>query len=100
MGMENERLRQLKLIQAANCKKTKPWNKSSGPRTAEGKQKATRNLPNQPNKTSKALRNLQKLQEALTKLRRREERSKKRQQSALGKLEKLAEKNHFQKSNG
>jgi hypothetical protein len=32
-----ERLRQLKAIQAANCRKTKPWQKSTGPKTPQGK---------------------------------------------------------------
>ena len=89
-----EALRQLKALQASNCKKTKPWLKSTGPRTAEGKRKAAKNLPNQQGRIGKVLRNLQKLDEAVSKLRRREERSKKKQLAVLRKLENLANKPH------
>jgi hypothetical protein len=72
-----ERLRELKSLQAANCRKTKPWLKATGPRTPEGKKKVARNLPNQSSKISRAMRNLPKLEEAIDQLRRREQRSKK-----------------------
>jgi len=90
MKTQIEGLRQLKSLQAANCRKTKPWLKSTGPRTIEGKRRATQNLPNQAGGTSKVLRNLEKLQVVLAKLQKREEKTKKRQQSAFVKLEKLA----------
>jgi hypothetical protein len=91
MGIENadsETLRQLKAIQAANCRRTKPW------------RKVTENLPNQGDKIGKAVRNLERLDETLAKVRRREERSRKKQITALQKLEKLLRKTQSQKSNG
>ncbi len=103
MGMENtdsEVIRQLKALQSNNCKKTKSWLKATEPRTAEGKKKVTKNLPNQQGRIGKVLQNLQKLDEAVSKLRRREERSKKKQLAVLHKLETLAKKAHAQKSNG
>ena len=103
MGIKHEdieQLRQLKLLQAANCRRTKPWVKSTGPKTLKGKRKVTQNLPNQGDKIGKAVRNLEKLDEALAKVRRREERSRKRQITALQKLEKLLRKTQSQKSNG
>jgi hypothetical protein len=101
MDIENEefeRLRQLKALQASNCRKVKPWRKATGPRSLAGKKKVTQNLPNQHGKIAKVLRNLEKLDEAVAKLRRREERAKKRQVTALQKLEPLKEA-HSQKSN-
>ena len=95
MGTEkedSEALRQLKILQASNCKKVKPWLKSTGPRTPQCKVKVAKNLPNHGDKISRAVRNLEKLDEALGKLRRREERSQKRQLTAFQKLEKLAKK--------
>jgi hypothetical protein len=87
-------LRQLKALQASNCKKTKPWLKATGPRTAEGKKKVTKNLPSQQGRIGKVLQNLQKLDEAVSKLRTREERSKKKQLTVLQKLKNLAKKAH------
>jgi hypothetical protein len=89
-----EALRQLKGLRANNCKRTKPWLKATGPRTAECKKKATQNLPNQQGRIAKVLRNLEKLDEAVSKLRRREEQSKKKQLAVLRKIENLANKPH------
>ncbi len=103
MGMENtdsEVLRQLKAIQASNCRIAKPWEKSTDTRTIQGKQKVTKNLPNQEVRISKVVQILEKLDETLAKVRRREERSRKRQITALQKLEKLLRKTQSQKSNG
>ncbi len=95
MGMKNtdsEVLLQLKAIQASNCRKAKPWEKSTEPKTLNGKQKVTKNLPSQEDRVSKVVRNLEKLNETLAKVRKREERSRKKQLTALQKLETLVKK--------
>jgi hypothetical protein len=95
MGIGNKnsnRSKELKLAQLLHCKKVKPWRKSTGPRTAEGKRKVTQNLPHGKGETSRVAQELNKLDEALKKLQRLEERIQRRQLTAIQKLEKLAKK--------
>src|SRR4028118_10120 len=97
---DSEALRQLKSLQANNCRKIKPWLQSTGPKTPEGKKKAAKNLPIHGGKISRVVRNLEKLDEALGKIQLREVRSKKRQLATFQKLQKLAKKSLPEKSNG
>jgi hypothetical protein len=95
MGIGNKnsnRSKDLKLAQLLHCKKVKPWRKSTGPRTAEGKRKVTQNLPHGKGETGRIAQGLIKLDEALNKLQRLEEKIQKRQMTAIEKLEKLAKK--------
>jgi hypothetical protein len=95
MGTGNKksnRSKEQKLQQILHCQRVKPWLKSTGPKTAEGKAKVTLNLPSKRGKVNKIAQGLLKLDKALSKLQRAQERAKKRQLAAIEKLEKLAKK--------
>jgi hypothetical protein len=95
MGIENknsDRSKDVKLAQILHCQRVRPWLKSTGPRSPEGKLKVLQNLPHQKSKIAKVCKGLVKLDEALRKLERLESRIKKRQATAIEKLEKLAKK--------
>lgn len=92
MNNDLKHLQDLKLLQRANCLRTKPWRKSSGPRTKTGKAKVSKNLPNQDqsDRLPKIIENLQKLEKTIEILKKRQVLSQQRQLAALKKLEKLA----------
>lgn len=85
-------LKKLKVSQSIHCRKIKPWRKSTGPKTAEGKKKVSQNLPHRKDKASQVVRNLEKLEESILALQKAKERSEKRQLAAIAKIEKLATK--------
>jgi len=80
------------LAQILHCRKVKPWLKASGPKTPQGKAKVAQNLPLGKGGINRVSQGLIQLDEALQKLQRAEERTKKRQLTAIAKLEKLAKK--------
>lgn len=89
-----DRAKQQKLQQILHCQKVKPWVKSTGPRTPEGKLRIALNLPYGKGEVNRISRGLIKLDEALSKLQRSKKRAKKRQVIAIEKLEKLAKSPH------
>lgn len=95
MGTGNKnsnRSKELKLQQILHCQRVRPWKRSTGPKTSEGKAKVSKNLPQGKGEINRIAQGLTKLDEALQKLQRAEQRTKKRQLTAIEKLEKLARK--------
>lgn len=95
MGIGNKnsnRSKELKLAQILHCQKVKPWLKASGPKTPQGKAKVSQNLPSGKGEINRVAKGLVKLDEALQKLQRADERAKKRQTTAIAKLEQLVRK--------
>ena len=90
MDENSDRLKRLEQI--LHCRRVKPWTKSTGPKTPEGKAKVAKNLPQGKGEINRVSQGLIKLDEALQKLHRADERAKKRQLTAIAKLEKLVRK--------
>lgn len=95
MGIGNKnstRSKEQKLQQILHCQRIRPWLKSTGPRSPQGKAKVAQNLPRGEREVDRVAKGLIKLDETLQKLQRAEERTKKRQLTAIAKLEQLAKK--------
>jgi hypothetical protein len=95
MGIGNKNLgqsKELKLQQILHCQRVKPWIKSTGPKSAEGKAKVALNLPRQKGEFGKITKGLLKLDEALHRLKKLEGRTRKRKLTAIKKLEQLVKK--------
>jgi hypothetical protein len=91
-AVEKKALKQLQQLQASNCKKYKPWRKSTGPRTKAGKKKSTKNLPSQGGCVSQLDKNLKKIEKILLKNKAHREKKQRQRLAEIKKLEKLATK--------